>query len=178
MIHINVIPLNPTGGYGGGPSGRERVNVFCNILEKEYGVACTPRVRRGIDISAGCGMLKADVEKRERDKSIDDTENIVDEEPSLADFVPSASPVVGVYEDDEEEIAALTEATSTEEFTLDDEVYDFEEDDFEDYVYSGDEKDEADRLINLVKGTVVTDLNRVIRSEADIIRKTTNEAKP
>ena len=55
MVHVNVIPLNPTGGYGGSPSGRTRVNLFCQTLEEEYGIKATPRVRRGIDIDAGCG---------------------------------------------------------------------------------------------------------------------------
>jgi len=36
--------------------------VFVDILA-EYGVAATPRVRRGIDIDAGCGQLKAKVNK-------------------------------------------------------------------------------------------------------------------
>eukprot|EP00980_Cylindrotheca_fusiformis_P026901 scaffold17935_cov65-Cylindrotheca_fusiformis.AAC.1 len=70
MVHVNVIPLNPTGGYGGSPSGRKRVNDFCQVLENPpYGVACTPRVRRGIDIDAGCGQLTAKVlEKNTKSK--------------------------------------------------------------------------------------------------------------
>lgn len=59
MVHINVIPLNPTGGFSGSASGKQRVDEFCRILEEEFGVVCTPRVRRGIDIDAGCGQLKA-----------------------------------------------------------------------------------------------------------------------
>eukprot|EP00934_Nitzschia_sp_Nitz4_P000283 Nitzschia sp. Nitz4//scaffold105_size73764//59408//61164//NITZ4_005684-RA/size73764-augustus-gene-0.53-mRNA-1//1//CDS//3329532471//283//frame0 len=66
MVHINVIPLNPTGGFGGNPSSRERVDAFCKILQSTYHVACTPRVRRGIDIDAGCGQLKAEIERRRR----------------------------------------------------------------------------------------------------------------
>lgn len=50
MTHINLIPLNPTGGYEGSPSGRKNVNEFVNVLDKEFGIKATPRVRRGIDI--------------------------------------------------------------------------------------------------------------------------------
>jgi 23S rRNA (adenine2503-C2)-methyltransferase len=54
--HVNVIPLNPTRGYPGQRSTRERVAEFKQVLEAA-GVACTVRVRRGIDIQAGCGQL-------------------------------------------------------------------------------------------------------------------------
>jgi len=65
LCHVNMIPLNPTGGYDGAPSDPERVAAFQNEL-KRYGVSSTVRVRRGIDIQAGCGQLKADVIKRSR----------------------------------------------------------------------------------------------------------------
>ncbi len=55
--HVNVIPLNPTHDYAGGASTRERVSDFKQILE-EHGIPCTVRVRRGIDINAGCGQLR------------------------------------------------------------------------------------------------------------------------
>jgi len=64
MVHINVIPLNPTGGFKGSPSGRRGVHDFVSILDKEFGLKATPRVRRGIDIVAGCGQLKAAVKKK------------------------------------------------------------------------------------------------------------------
>ncbi len=54
--HVNVIPLNPTAGYGGQPSNPERVSRFQAILS-EYGLPSTVRQRRGIDIAAGCGQL-------------------------------------------------------------------------------------------------------------------------
>jgi 23S rRNA (adenine2503-C2)-methyltransferase len=54
--HVNLIPLNPTGGYAGGPSTSDRAAVFKQILEAA-GTSCTIRVRRGIDIQAGCGQL-------------------------------------------------------------------------------------------------------------------------
>ncbi|MCA9867305.1 MAG: 23S rRNA (adenine(2503)-C(2))-methyltransferase RlmN [Anaerolineae bacterium] len=55
--HVNLIPLNPTAGYGGIPSSPERVGRFQEILT-DYGVTSTVRVRRGIDIQAGCGQLR------------------------------------------------------------------------------------------------------------------------
>ncbi|MEJ2748329.1 MAG: 23S rRNA (adenine(2503)-C(2))-methyltransferase RlmN [Anaerolineae bacterium] len=57
LCHVNLIPLNPTKGYGGGPSSRERVDKFQEVLG-QYGVSSTVRVRRGIDIQAGCGQLR------------------------------------------------------------------------------------------------------------------------
>lgn len=62
--HINLIPLNPTGGFSGkeSPTGKE----FQKIL-LAAGFPCTFRQRRGIDVAAGCGMLKA--EKRARVKT-------------------------------------------------------------------------------------------------------------
>lgn len=58
MCHVNVIPLNPTAGYDGAPSNPERVQTFIDILERG-GIPATIRVRRGIDIDAGCGQLKS-----------------------------------------------------------------------------------------------------------------------
>ena len=59
--HVNVIPLNPTAGFGGKATNKDGVDGFCAILENKYGISCTPRTRRGIDIDAGCGQLKADL---------------------------------------------------------------------------------------------------------------------
>ncbi len=57
LCHVNLIPLNPTNGYDGRPSPKSRVDTFQAILA-EYGVSSTVRVRRGIDIQAGCGQLR------------------------------------------------------------------------------------------------------------------------
>ena len=57
LCHVNLIPLNPTEGYGGAPSDPYRVEKFQEVLEG-YGVSSTVRVRRGIDIQAGCGQLR------------------------------------------------------------------------------------------------------------------------
>ena len=56
LCHVNVIPLNPTQGYTGKATTRERALAFQQELERN-GIPCTIRVRRGIDIQAGCGQL-------------------------------------------------------------------------------------------------------------------------
>ena len=63
--HVNLIPLNPTEGYDGRPTDAVRVKEFITTLEKA-GIPATARVRRGLDIDAGCGQLKTRVEKDER----------------------------------------------------------------------------------------------------------------
>lgn len=60
LCHVNMIPLNPTGNYDGTPSDPARVYAFQAELAR-YGVSSTIRVRRGIDIQAGCGQLKTEV---------------------------------------------------------------------------------------------------------------------
>lgn len=54
--HVNIIPLNPTKRYDGKRAKIERAREFRNTLLKN-GISCTIRVRRGIDIQAGCGQL-------------------------------------------------------------------------------------------------------------------------
>ena len=56
LCHVNIIPLNPTGGYGGSPAQTANIDRFARIL-RTYGVASSVRVRRGLDIDAGCGQL-------------------------------------------------------------------------------------------------------------------------
>jgi 23S rRNA (adenine2503-C2)-methyltransferase len=56
--HVNLIPLNPTDGYNGQPTEHTAVKQFQAILI-QYGIPSTVRQRRGIDIAAGCGQLKA-----------------------------------------------------------------------------------------------------------------------
>ncbi len=72
MCHVNLIPLNPTAGYGGQPSQSPAIRQFIEILAT-YGVPATIRVRRGIDIDAGCGQLKSEVIKRQRTNKTDPT---------------------------------------------------------------------------------------------------------
>jgi 23S rRNA (adenine2503-C2)-methyltransferase len=61
LCHVNVIPLNPTSKYPGQPTPRARAVAFKDELEK-YGIPCTIRIRRGIDIQAGCGQLASEVD--------------------------------------------------------------------------------------------------------------------
>ncbi len=56
LAHVNLIPLNPTQGFEGQASSRQRAAEFQRLL-KERGIPCTVRLRRGIDIQAGCGQL-------------------------------------------------------------------------------------------------------------------------
>lgn len=57
--HLNLIPLNPTDGYSGTESEGERGLQFQKILQAA-GIPCTFRQRRGIDVAAGCGMLRGE----------------------------------------------------------------------------------------------------------------------
>ena len=60
LCHVNAIPLNPTTGYSGQATSRERAAMFKESLE-QAGISCTIRMRRGIDINAGCGQLAGSV---------------------------------------------------------------------------------------------------------------------
>jgi 23S rRNA (adenine2503-C2)-methyltransferase len=57
LCHVNLIPLNPTQGYAGAASTRERIAAFRAVLAQQH-IPNTLRIRRGIDIHAGCGQLK------------------------------------------------------------------------------------------------------------------------
>jgi 23S rRNA (adenine2503-C2)-methyltransferase len=56
LCHVNLIPLNPTAGFAGAAPDSRRAESFRARL-KSSGIPCTLRVRRGIDIQAGCGQL-------------------------------------------------------------------------------------------------------------------------
>jgi len=60
MCHVNAIPLNPTEGYQGRATNRQSAARFKETLE-QAGIPCTIRMRRGIDIQAGCGQLAVSV---------------------------------------------------------------------------------------------------------------------
>jgi len=68
--HVNLIPLNPTEGFSGGPTQFEASRKFVDMLAT-YGVEATVRVRRGIDIDAGCGQLaeRATAEYKAQDET-------------------------------------------------------------------------------------------------------------
>ena len=55
--HVNLIPLNPTLGYAGRPSSHTALAAFTAVLERNR-IPCTVRVRRGVNIRAGCGQLR------------------------------------------------------------------------------------------------------------------------
>jgi len=61
--HVNLIPLNPTEGFDGTMPAEERSQAFQKIIQ-EAGIPSTIRQRRGIDVAAGCGQLKAQRVKR------------------------------------------------------------------------------------------------------------------
>ncbi len=61
--HVNLIPLNPTAGYEGTPSDGLAADTFQAVLQ-QAGYPCTIRQRRGIDVAAGCGQLRAEKTRR------------------------------------------------------------------------------------------------------------------
>jgi 23S rRNA (adenine2503-C2)-methyltransferase len=61
--HVNLIPLNPTGGFAGIATSGVAATEFQRVL-KAAGIPSTVRQRRGIDVAAGCGQLRTEREKR------------------------------------------------------------------------------------------------------------------
>ena len=58
LCHVNAIPLNPTTGYAGKqPTTRGASARGVQGELERLGIPCTVRLRRGIDIAAGCGQL-------------------------------------------------------------------------------------------------------------------------
>ncbi|PWH16883.1 MAG: 23S rRNA (adenine(2503)-C(2))-methyltransferase RlmN [Ardenticatenia bacterium] len=57
LAHVNLIPLNPTPDSALRPSPRARVQAFQRVLQQHH-ISCTVRLRRGLDIQAGCGQLR------------------------------------------------------------------------------------------------------------------------
>lgn len=56
LCHVNLIPLNPTHKYSGKGSSQQTAQAFSDRLNKAR-ITSTIRIRRGIDIQAGCGQL-------------------------------------------------------------------------------------------------------------------------
>jgi 23S rRNA (adenine2503-C2)-methyltransferase len=65
LCHVNVIPLNPTHEYAGKATSQSRASDFAAELE-EFGIPCTIRLRRGIDIQAGCGQLAGEHQHQQK----------------------------------------------------------------------------------------------------------------
>jgi 23S rRNA (adenine2503-C2)-methyltransferase len=57
--HVNLIPLNPTQGFTGQAADLPAAAAFQRVL-REAGIPSTIRQRRGIDVAAGCGQLRAE----------------------------------------------------------------------------------------------------------------------
>jgi len=55
--HVNLIPLNPIPEYPYQPSPQWRVEGFAQVLARRH-IPHTIRLRRGLDIEAGCGQLR------------------------------------------------------------------------------------------------------------------------
>ncbi|MEA3408019.1 MAG: 23S rRNA (adenine(2503)-C(2))-methyltransferase RlmN [Chloroflexota bacterium] len=64
LCHVNLIPLNPTPGCDYEAPSLERVLQFQEILVNN-GIRTTVRLRRGIDIRAGCGQLRGEYQRVE-----------------------------------------------------------------------------------------------------------------
>ena len=58
--HVNLIPLNPTPGFGAPASPHRRVTAFAERL-RQGGVGATVRRNRGTEIDAACGQLRSRV---------------------------------------------------------------------------------------------------------------------
>ena len=56
LAHVNLIPLNPTPEYEGRSPSHAALDAFTTELNR-YHIPHTVRVRRGVDIQAGCGQL-------------------------------------------------------------------------------------------------------------------------
>ncbi|MGC9356475.1 MAG: 23S rRNA (adenine(2503)-C(2))-methyltransferase RlmN [Anaerolineae bacterium] len=57
LAHVNLIPLNPTEDFEGQPATPDRIEAFTEVLERHH-FSYSVRLRRGIDIRAGCGQLR------------------------------------------------------------------------------------------------------------------------
>ena len=61
LCHVNLIPLNPIPNSQFQPTSDRDTQRFADILQKG-GISATVRIRRGIEIDAGCGQLRNAVE--------------------------------------------------------------------------------------------------------------------
>jgi 23S rRNA (adenine2503-C2)-methyltransferase len=58
LCHVNLIPLNPVDDSARQASSAEQVRAFRRELTRR-GINATTRLRRGLDIEAGCGQLRS-----------------------------------------------------------------------------------------------------------------------
>ncbi len=62
LCHVNLIPLNPTRKFAKAGSHGDQAKAFCELLQDHH-ISCTIRLRRGLEIGAGCGQLAAETSK-------------------------------------------------------------------------------------------------------------------
>ncbi len=62
---VNIIPVNKSSNSQYNPPGKEKVQAFSELLMRHH-VPNTVRVKRGVDIDAGCGQLRARVDDGSR----------------------------------------------------------------------------------------------------------------
>jgi len=148
--------------------------------------ACTQqlyekRMRRGIDIDAGCGQLSTGIKKKE--------DALLLTPPETGNL-----PLVGVYEDEEEEYAndEILEVGeevldlshgSLVDFSIEDGFINLDdEDDAEDFLDPTFEDEfelaEADRLVALVKGTTLQQSSPSVSASTSDIQDATTELPP
>jgi 23S rRNA (adenine2503-C2)-methyltransferase len=82
--HVNLIPVNPTANRATPRSRRSRVLAFQRVLT-ERGINATVRAEKGVDIAAGCGQLRGEVEGRRGGR----VPLVADPDPALA-LTPAA----------------------------------------------------------------------------------------
>ena len=70
------------------------MDEFIAILET-YGVPATPRTRRGIDIDAGCGQLKADLLRKRTPTTSTTTSDTADTLSTTTDSTTGSSNSIG-----------------------------------------------------------------------------------
>jgi len=202
LCHVNVIPLNPTGGFPqGSPSGRRSVEGFVKVLESEFSISATPRMRRGIDIDAGCGQLKATIKKREDKKTaeLSAAATVVDVEVPVASTMPEGDDCIDDDQPTDDVVEDSTVRSVIDIGTADDEIYDAEAannafvnkelalvdfmicedaldlDEIEEEVIDDDfDPKEADRLIDMVQSSFRRPASAVTDTDADATNRANN----
>ena len=202
LCHVNVIPLNPTGGFPqGSPSGRRSVEGFVKVLESEFSISATPRMRRGIDIDAGCGQLNATIKKREDKKTaeLSAAATVVDVEVPVASTMPEGDDCIDDDQPTDDVVEDSTVRSVIDIGTADDEIYDAEAannafvnkelalvdfmicedaldlDEIEEEVIDDDfDPNEADRLIAMVQSSFRRPASAVTDTDADATNRANN----
>jgi 23S rRNA (adenine2503-C2)-methyltransferase len=62
LCHVNLIPLNPTREFDKQGTQADQVRAFAAVLDSRN-IPVSVRLRRGIEIQAGCGQLATEVEQ-------------------------------------------------------------------------------------------------------------------